>query len=145
MGGWANKQQRASQVRIHQGSQHIKTPSITSKVLFKKSAITHHSIPSINTPTKPSSNPSSHPPGGAHLGRANAPAAALGPGRSEDQARQDGTILHDCHGTKKVVILSCQKMRTPLAYEGKISLAMRNQTIQRTKIEFAEGWQTRGT
>lgn len=41
---------------------YIKTSSITSKVLFKKSAITHHSIPSINAPTNPSSNPSSHPP-----------------------------------------------------------------------------------
>jgi hypothetical protein len=34
-GGWANKQQRASQVRIHQGSQRINTTSITSEVLFK--------------------------------------------------------------------------------------------------------------
>ena len=38
-----------------------------------------------------------------------------------------------------------KKVRIPLAREGKISLAMRNQTIQRTKIDFAEGWQTRGT
>lgn len=44
-----------------------------------------------------------------------------------------------------MVILSYQKVRIPLAREGKISLAMRNQTIQRTKIDFAEGWQTRGT
>ena len=34
VGGWANKQQRASQVRIHQGSQHIKTTSIASKVIL---------------------------------------------------------------------------------------------------------------
>lgn len=54
-------------------------------------------------------HPSSHPPWGAHLGRANAP----GPGRSEDQARQDETILHDWHGAKKVVILSCQKSANP--------------------------------
>ena len=73
------------------------------------------------------------------------PAEAPGPGRSEDQARQDETILHDWHGAKKVVILSCQKMRIPLAREGKISLAMRNQAIQRIKNDFAEGWQTRGT
>lgn len=33
----------------------------------------------------------------------------------------------------------------PLAREGEIPLAMRNKTIQRTKIDFAEGWQTRGT
>ena len=57
-----------------------KTTSIASKVLFKKLAITHHSIPSINTPINPSSNPSSHPSWGAHPGRANAP----GPGRSEE-------------------------------------------------------------
>lgn len=44
-----------------------------------------------------------------------------------------------------MVILSCQKMRIPLAREGKISLAMKNQTIQRMKADFAEGWQTRGT
>ena len=44
-----------------------------------------------------------------------------------------------------MVILSCQKKRIPLAREGKISLAMKNQTIQRMKIDFAEGWQTRGT
>ena len=38
-----------------------------------------------------------------------------------------------------------KKVRISLAYEGKISLAMRNQTMQRMKIDFAEGWQTRGT
>ena len=38
-----------------------------------------------------------------------------------------------------------KKVRIPLAREGKISLAMKNQTIQRTKNDFAEGWQTRGT
>ena len=38
-----------------------------------------------------------------------------------------------------------KKVRIPLAREGKISLVMRNQTIQRTKSDFAEGWQTRGT
>ena len=37
--------------------------------------------------------------------RANAP----GPGRSEDQARQDETILHDWHGAKNMVISSYQK------------------------------------
>ena len=42
-------------------------------------------------------------------------------------------------------IILTKKVRIPLAREGKISLAMRKQTIQRTKIEFAEGWQTRGT
>ena len=44
-----------------------------------------------------------------------------------------------------MVILSCQKMRIPLARGGEISLAMRNQTMQRIKTDFAEGWQTRGT
>ena len=44
-----------------------------------------------------------------------------------------------------MVILFCQKMRIPLARGEKISLAMRNQTMQRIKIDFAEGWQTRGT
>ncbi len=38
-----------------------------------------------------------------------------------------------------------KQVRIPLAREGKISLAMKNQTIHRTKIDFAEGWQTRGT
>ena len=33
---WANKQQRASQVRIHQGSQRIKTTSIASKFILQK-------------------------------------------------------------------------------------------------------------
>ena len=82
------------------------------------------------------------PPWGAHLGRANAP----GPGRSEDQAQRDETILHGWHGGEKcdTIILS-KKVRIPLAREGKISLAMRNQTMQRTKMNFAEGWQTRGT
>ena len=104
-----------------------------SKTSFKKSEITHRPSQSIDVPIKPPSTPH-HPPGGAP-----------GPGRSEDQARQDETILHDWHEAKKVVILFCQKMRIPLVREGKISLAMKNQTIQRTKNDFAEGWQTRGT
>ena len=104
-----------------------------SQNILQKSEITHRPSQSINVPIKPPSTPH-HPPGGAP-----------GPGRSEGQARQDETILHGWHGAKKVVILFCQKMRISLAYEGKIFLAMRNQTIQRTKIEFTEGWQTRGT
>lgn len=39
----------------------LNTASIQN-LFFKKSAITHHSIPSINTPINPSSNPLSHPP-----------------------------------------------------------------------------------
>ena len=54
-----------------------------SKTSFKKSEITHRPSQSINVPIKPPSTPH-HPPG-----------AAPGPGRSEDQARQDETILHD--------------------------------------------------
>ena len=44
-----------------------------------------------------------------------------------------------------MVMISYQKVRIPLAREGKISLTMKNQTIQRMKIDLAEGWQTRGT
>lgn len=95
-------------------SQHIKITPITPKVFFKKSTITHHSIRSINTPIiQPIIQPIITSPWGAHLGRANAPAEAPGPGRSEDQARQDEIILHDWHGAKKVVILSCQKNTNP--------------------------------
>ena len=54
-----------------------------------------------------------HPPWGAHLGRANAPAEALGPGRSENQAWQDETILHGWHGAENVVISSYQKSANP--------------------------------
>ena len=128
-------------------SQHIKITPITPKVFFKKSTITHHSIRSINTPIiQPIIQPIITSPWGAHLGRANAPAEAPGPGRSEDQAQRDETILHGWHGGEKcdTIILS-KKVRIPLAREGKISLAMRNQTMQRTKMNFAEGWQTRGT
>ena len=98
-----------SQTRSNQGNQHTKTTAIASKFILQKTEVTHHSIPSINAPTNPSSNPSSHPPWGEHLGRANAP----GPGRSEDQARQDETILHDWHRAKNVVISSYQKSANP--------------------------------
>ena len=138
---WANKQQWTSQIKNNQGNQHIKTASISSKI---------RGNPSLNSVHQYTHQPFIHPPHHTHpeeriwAGR-TPPAEAPGPGRSEDQARQDETILHDWHGAKKVVILSCQKMRIPLAREGKISLAMKNKTIQRTKIEFAKGWQTRGT
>ena len=143
-GDWANKQQWTSQIRSNRIRQHIKTTPNRFKSILQKSEITHRPSQPINAPTKPLST-SSPPPWGAHLGRANAPAAALGPGCSEDQARKDETILHDWHRAENVVISSYQKMRIPLAREGKISLVMRNKTIQRTKIDFAEGWQTRGT
>lgn len=68
-----------SQTRSNQGNQHTKTTAIASKFILQKTEVTHHSIPSINTPIKPSSNPSSPPPWGAHLGRANAPGGSPGP------------------------------------------------------------------
>ena len=106
---WANKQQWTSQIRSNRIRQHIKTPSITSKVFFKnqRKPITQFR-PSIHQSTH-HPTPYHPPPWGAHLGRANAP----GPGRSEDQARQDETILHDWHGTKNVVISSYQKSANP--------------------------------
>ena len=67
-----------------------KTTPITSKSTLQKSAITHHSIQSINTP----SNPSSHPPHHTH------PEERIWAGRTprvptlRDQTRQDETILH---------------------------------------------------
>lgn len=51
-----------SQTRSNQGNQHTKTTAIASKFILQKTEVTHHSIPSINTPINPSSNPSSHPP-----------------------------------------------------------------------------------
>ena len=83
------------------------------KSTLQKSEILHRPSQTISTPTNPSSNPSSHPPWGAHLGRANAPAEALGPGRSENQAWQDETILHGWHGAENVVISSYQKSANP--------------------------------
>ena len=54
-GGWANKQQRASQMRSHQGNQNI----INNFNHFKSysSKIPHRQSQSINAPTKPLSNP----------------------------------------------------------------------------------------
>ena len=49
-----------------------------SKASFKKSEITNRPSRSINVPIKPPSTPH-HPPGGAHLGRANAPAVLRAP------------------------------------------------------------------
>lgn len=69
---------RAVQIRRYQSqSAHQNNPN-RFKSNLQKSAITHHSIPSINTPINPSSNPLSHPPWGAHLGRANAPGGSPG-------------------------------------------------------------------
>ena len=130
---------RNNQVRLQ-----IKITSTALKTSFKKSEIPYRPSQSINVPIKPPFHPSSLTRRSAS-GQSKRPGGAPGPGRSEDQARQDETILHDWHGTKQVVLLSCQKMRIPLVCEGKISLAMKNQTIQRMKIDFAEGWQTRGT
>ena len=48
-------------------------------------------------------------------------------------------------GQKNVILSSYKEVRIPLAREEKISLAMRNQTIQRMEIDFTESWQTRGT
>ena len=53
-GGKAKEHHRQETIKAIRTS---KTSSIASKVLFKKSAITHHSIPSINTPIKALYNP----------------------------------------------------------------------------------------
>ena len=84
-----------SQTRSNQGNQHTKTTAIASKFILQKTEVTHHSIPSINTPIKALYNPIiTHPEERIWAGR-TPPAEATGPGRSEDQARQDETILHD--------------------------------------------------
>ena len=76
---WANKQQWTSQIKNNQGNQHIKTASISSKIRGNPSLNSVHQYTH-----QPIIHPSSHPPWGAHLGRANAPAEAPGPGRSEE-------------------------------------------------------------
>ena len=48
------------------------------KYILQKSETTHRPSQSINVPIKPPSTPH-HPPGGAHLGRANAPGGSSGP------------------------------------------------------------------
>lgn len=60
--GGQKQSKGTSQTRSYQGNQHIKNNFNHFKSNLQKSAITHHSIPSINTPINPSSNPSSHPP-----------------------------------------------------------------------------------
>lgn len=64
------------------------------KSTLQKSETTHCQSQSINIPTKPLNPVITHPEERIWAGR-TPPAAALGPGRSEDQARQDETILHD--------------------------------------------------
>ena len=49
-GGWANKQQRASQVRIHQSSQHIKNKFNRFKSILQKSEATYRQSQPVNTP-----------------------------------------------------------------------------------------------
>ena len=142
---WANKQQWTSQIRSNQICQHIKTTPIASKVLFKKLAITHHSIPFINTPINPSSNPSS-PTLRSASGQGERP-------RRKPRVPDAPKIKHDKMKQFYMVDMRrkmwyyhlVKKMRIPLAREGKISLAIKNQTMQRMKTGFAEGWQTRGT
>ena len=142
---WASKQQWTTRIRNNQGNQHIKNKFSHFKSILRKSETTHCPSQSINTPIKALYNLIiTHPEERIWAGR-TPPAEAPGPGRSEDQAWQDETILHGWHGTKNVIISSYQKVRIPLVREGKISLVMKNQTIQRMKIDFAEGWQTRGT
>ena len=50
---WANKQQWTARIRSNQVRLQIKIPSITSKFILQKTEVTHHSIPSINTPIHP--------------------------------------------------------------------------------------------
>ena len=80
---------------------------------LQKSEETYHSIPSINTPIKALYNPIiTHPEERIWAGR-TPPAAAPGPGRSEDQARRDETILHGWHEAKNVILSSYQKSANP--------------------------------
>ena len=69
--------------------------AITSKVLFKNQRQPIAKAgPSICQPTHHPPPHHTHPEERIWAGR-TPPAAAPGPGRSEDQARQDETILHD--------------------------------------------------
>ena len=99
---WANKQQWTTRIRNNQGNQHIKNKFSHFKSILRRLETTHRPSQSINAPTK-SLSTSSHPPWGAHLGRANAPAEAPGPGRSEEQARYHMKIhMHKkCGNAKK--------------------------------------------
>ena len=55
----AKEHHRQEAIKAICTSKHLQS---LQNLFFKKSAITHHSIPSINTPINPSSNPSSpHP------------------------------------------------------------------------------------
>ena len=106
---WANKQQWISQIRSSQIRLHIKTSPITSKVLFKNQ-MNHiaKAGPSIHQPNHYPTPHHAHPEERIWAGQ-TPPAEAPGPGRSENQARQDETILHDWHRAKNVVISSYQK------------------------------------
>ena len=106
---WASKQQWTTRIRNNQGNQHIKNKFSHFKSTLQKIS-NNPSLNSVHQYTNQTIiQPLITPPWGAHLGRANAP----GPGRSEDQARQDETILHDWHGAKSVVISSYQKSANP--------------------------------
>ena len=80
-----------TEIRSYPGCSHIK---IALKTSFKKSEITHRPSQSINIPIKPPFHPSS-PTRRSASGQSERPGGAPGPGRSEAQARQDETILHD--------------------------------------------------
>ena len=110
---WANKQQWTSQIRSNRIRQHIKTPSITSKVLFKnqKYCIVQ-ARPSVHQSNYHPPLTTPHPEERIWAGR-TPPAEAPGPGRSEDQARQDETILHGWHEAKNVILSSYQKSANP--------------------------------
>ena len=76
-------------------AQNFAVVRIASKFILQKIS-NNPSLNSVHQYTNQSTiQPYHHPPRGAHLSRANAPAEAPGPGCSEDQARQDETILHD--------------------------------------------------
>lgn len=68
---WAVEQNWAVQIRSHQGHLWLKITSTASKAFFKNR---RHPIIQVR-PSIPPSN--YHPPGGAHLGRANAPRRQL--------------------------------------------------------------------
>ena len=133
------------QTRNNQGNQHIKTNLITSKVLFKnqKYCIVQ-ARPSVHQPIHHPTPHHTHPEERIWVGQTprRKPWVPDAPKIKHDKMKQFYMIDME---RKMWYYHLIKKVRIPLAREGKISLAMINQTIQRSKIDFAEGWQTRGT
>ena len=139
---WASKQQWTTQIRNNQVRLQMKIPSTASKFILQKTEVTHRPSQSINTPTKPSSTPLITPHSEERIWAGRTPRVPDAPKIKHDKMKQFYMI--DI-GRKMWYYHLIKKVRIPLAREGKISLAIRNKTTQRTKIDFAEDWQTRGT